>query len=124
MYNSLLKIILIGVGIGLVLFALPFILKIVLFVLLLGVLFRFVGRRLFWSRFARVASIRNGYYPGGYGYRGHGSRWHYPRRYTSELHPASADNIRNMTDEEYDSFRQKLAGNSSDATQRTTIEIQ
>lgn len=126
MYNPFLKIILIGIGVGIVLFAFPFILKVVLFILLFGALFRFVGRRLFWSRFARVASVHNGYYPGGYGPRG---RWHYPRGYDrygykSELHPAFADTIRNMTDEEYDSFRQKLADDRSGSDQKTTIEIQ
>ncbi len=131
MYNPFLKTILIGIGIGIVLFALPFILKVVLFVLLFGALFRFVSRRLFWSRYARVASVHNGYYSRGYGRHEYGprNRWHYPRGYNryenkSELHPAFADTIRNMSDEEYDSFRQKLADDRSDSDQKTTIEIQ
>jgi len=121
MYNLFVKTILIGIGIGIVLFAFPFILKVVLFVLLFGALFRFVSHRLFWSRFARVASVHNGYYSRGYGPR---NRWHYPHGYKSELHPAFADTIRSMSDEEYDSFRQKLADDRSGSDQKTTIEIQ
>jgi len=125
MYNPSLKLVLLGIGVGIVLFAMPFfILKVVLFFLLFGALFRFVGRRLFWSRFARVASVHNGYYPSGYGRRGRGGSWHNRYEHKSELHPAFADTIRNMTDEEYDSFRQKLADDRPASDQKTTIEIQ
>ncbi len=132
MYKSFLKLILLGIGVGIVLFALPFILKVVLFVLLFGVLFRFVGRRLFWSRFTQVASVHNGYGHHGYGHRGYDHRRHYSRGYSrrrseSELHPAFADTIRNMSDEEYDSLRQKLDDDrtdTADSANKTTIEIQ
>ncbi len=118
MYNSSLKPVLLVVGVGIILFAMPFfILKVVLFFLLFGALFRFVGRRLFWSRFARVASVRNGYYPGRY------NRY----EYKPTLHPVLADTVRNMTNEEYDSFRQKLDDDQAgmpNTEQKTTIEIQ
>ena len=116
MYNPSLKPVLIGIGVGIVLFAIPFFLiKAVLFFLIFGALVRFVGRRLYWSRYSGP----------GYHSRGH-HRWH-QASYGSELHPAFVDSIRNMSDEEYDTFRQKLAHEQpshSGTGHKTTIEIQ
>ena len=107
MYRSPLKPVLLGFVLGIVLLAIPFfLLKAALFFLLIGALFRFVGRRIFWNRHARFGS----------------------RGYTYALagHPAFADAIRNMSEEEYGTFRQKLADEQSYAssTHKTTIEIQ
>lgn len=113
MYRSPLKPILLGLVLGIVLLAIPFfLLKVALFFLLIGALFRFVGRRIYWSR-----PVRSGYAPHGYG-PGYA--------YGLAGHPALADTIRNMSDEEYGTFRQKLADEQSYAsnTHKTTIEIQ
>ena len=119
MYNPLLKPVLAGIGIGLLIVALPFFLiKAALVFLLFGALFRFVARRLYWSR--GYASVS-----------GYGPRRRHHRRYAQRgydafgavWHPALADTIRSMSDEDYGTFRQKLSGESS-TNQPTTIEIQ
>ena len=107
MYHSPLKPVLLGVVLGIVLLAIPFfLLKAALFFLLLGALFRFVSRRIYWSRHGRRGAGRYAYALAG--------------------HPAFADTIRHMSAEEYGTFRQKLADEQSyDAnTHKTTIEIQ
>ena len=119
MYNPSLKPVLAGIGIGLLIVAIPFFLiKAALVFLLFGALFRFVARRIYWSRMhASVA---------GYGPDRRGPRRYARRGYDAfgaVWHPAFADTIRNMSDEDYGTFRQKLAGESS-ANQPTTIEIQ
>lgn len=81
MYNYPLKPILIGVVVGFALFIVPFFLiKAVIFMLIIGGLLRLLMSRRF----------RRGHHRG--------------------LHPAFADTIRNMTEEEYMMFRQTLSG--------------
>ena len=109
MYRSPLKPILLGLVLGIVLLAIPFfLLKAALFFLLIGALFRFVGRRIFWNRHARSGPAAGRY------------------AYALVGHPAFADTIRNMSAEEYGTFRQKLADEQSYTPDRhkTTIEIQ
>lgn len=81
MNREILKPILIGVLLGAALFIMPFfLLRAIVFFLIIGALFRlFRGRRF--------------------------GRWHHP-----QLHPAFADTIRNMNEQEYNAFRQKLEG--------------
>ena len=119
MYNPSLKPVLGGIGIGLLIVAIPFFLiKAALMLLLFGALFRFVARRIYWSR------LRTSYT--GYNHRGHrcGRR---ARRgsdtFGAVWHPAFADTIRNMSEEDYGTFRQKLADEPA-TNQPTTIEIQ
>ncbi len=84
MTKQLLKPVLIGILAGGVLFVLPFfLLRTLLFVLLIGGLFRLLaGRRFGWGRY------------------GHG-----PDRGFS---PALADTIRSMSEEDYQAFRQRF----------------
>lgn len=102
-----------GVVIGLLLFALPFLLfKAALLLFFLGALFSLV-RRIYGSR--RAGGYLNHRYAGYRRYDRVGTEWH----------PAVADTIRNMSDEEYGTFRQKLAEDRRAATgQYQTIEIQ
>lgn len=81
MHKQPLKPILIGMAVGISLFAVPFfLLKAILFVLIIGGLSRlFAGRRFRWGR-------------------------------NRGLHPAFADTIRDMSDEEYKAFRQTISG--------------
>jgi hypothetical protein len=90
MTKQLLKPVLLGILAGGVLFILPFfLLRTLLFVLLIGGLFRLLaGRRFGWGRY--------GYGPD----RGHGP----DRGFT----PALADTIRSMSEEEYQVFRQRF----------------
>ncbi|WP_460949339.1 hypothetical protein [Spirosoma daeguense] len=85
MNNTLLKSILAGLLIGVALFIMPFfLLRFFVFLFIIGLLFRLFGggRR-----------------------RGWGRRWgHGPM-------PAFADRIRQMSDEEYDAFKQRYSGN-------------
>lgn len=118
MYNPSLKPILIGIGVGIVLFALPFFLfKAMLIFLVFGFIFRMVSRRMYPGRHARTGLHSRGY-----------GRWRYAASdYGAELHPAFADTIRNMSEEEYGTFRQKLVDDrpAHSATEyKTTIEIQ
>jgi hypothetical protein len=84
MNNILLKSIAAGLLIGLALFIMPFFLiRLAFFLLIIGALFRLFGRR----RFGR-----------GWGPWGH-SRM-----------PAFADRIRQMSDEEYNQFKQRYQG--------------
>ena len=120
MYNPSLKFILVGLGIGLLLIAIPFfLLKAALVFLIVGSLFRFVGRRIYWSRRLRAGYEGRGYGPRFAGHRGYDS-------FGAEWHPAVADTIRTMSEEEYGTFRQKLADerSASEPDHRTTIEIQ
>ncbi len=81
MYIHPFKPILIGIAAGVILFILPFfLLKAALLLLIMGGLFRLFSRR----------------------------RYHWRQR--TGLHPAFTDTIRQMTDEEYQSFRQSLEG--------------
>ena len=112
MYHLSLKPVLVGIGIGLLLFAIPFfLLKAALVVLLFGAVFRFVSRRIYGSRRRQL------------GYAGHR---YAPYRFGAEWHPAFADTIRNMSEDEYSTFRQKLAEERpyQEADHKTTIEIQ
>ena len=105
MYHSPLKPVLLGVVLGVVLLAIPFLLKAALFFLLLGVLFRFVGQKIYRSRHGRRGAGRYAYALAG--------------------HPAFADTIRHMSEEEYGTFRQKLSDESAyTSAHKTTIEIQ
>ena len=86
MTKQLLKPVLTGILAGAVLFVLPFfLLRTLLFVLLIGGLFRFLAGR----RFGR----------GRYGY-GH--------PYDRGFSPALADTIRSMSEEDYQAFRQRF----------------
>ena len=84
MTKQLLKPVLTGMLAGAVLFVLPFfLLRTLLFVLLIGGLFRlFAGRRFRWGRYG----------PG----------------YDRGFSPALADTIRSMSEEEYQAFRQRF----------------
>ena len=117
MYNPSIKPILWGIGIGLFLIAIPFFLiKAALLLLIFGALFRFVGRRIYWASRRRAESAGYGYrarFAGHRGFPDFGAFWH----------PAFADTIRNMSDDEYGTFRQKLA-DESPADQKITIAIQ
>ena len=80
MNNQLLKTILIGALLGAALFFLPFfILKVFVIFLLFGIFFRFFGRHR--------------------GYRGYRGPWGW----------AYADKIRNMSDEEYATFKERMS---------------
>ena len=119
MYNPSLKPVLAGIAIGLLIVAIPFFLiKAALVLLLVGALFRFVGRRMYWHRRMRADYAESGY----------GRRFDNRRGYASfgaEWHPAFADTIRNMSEEEYGTFRQKLAEDRPTFPEaKTTIEIQ
>lgn len=82
MYTQSLKPVLMGIVIGLILFAMPFlILKTLLFFLLVGGIIRFFKGRRWYGRYRQ---------PG--------------------LHPAFTDTIRHMKEEEYQSFRQTISG--------------
>ena len=106
MYYPTLKPILLGVVIGLLLFALPFIL------LKATLLFLFLG-----AFFSLARKLRGRWHSAGHsgpGFAGIGI-WH----------PAFADTIRNMSEEEYGIFRQKLAADRPvGESHKTTIEIQ
>ncbi|GAB2561620.1 hypothetical protein [Spirosoma areae] len=100
MNNTLVKSILAGLLLGVALFILPFfLLRVALFFLIIGALFRLFGG----GRF------RRGWGPGrGYGYT-----------------PAFADRIRQMSDDEYNQFKQRYHGHCSPGespkpTQETT----
>ncbi len=82
MTKQILKPVLIGVLVGTALFVLPFfVLRTLVLLLIIGGLFRLIVGR--WS--------------GWRGYRGNGG-----------FHPALADTIRSMSEEEYQAFRQKF----------------
>ncbi|WP_461043226.1 hypothetical protein [Spirosoma harenae] len=83
MNNNLLRSILAGALLGAALFIMPFfLLRVLVFFLIIGALFRLFGRRRYG---------RGGWRPGrGYGYM-----------------PAFADRIRQMSDEEYSQFKQR-----------------
>lgn len=106
MYRLSVKPVLVGLVIGVLLIAIPFfLLKAALFFLLFAALFRFVGRRLYYSRHQRRRQAT------------YGLPWH----------PAFADTIRTMSEEDYGTFRQKLADDRPyawDKQPTTTIEIQ
>ena len=106
MYKLSVKPVLVGVLIGVLLFAIPFfLLKAALFFLIIAAIFRFVGRRLYYSR----------------------HRQHRRTTYGLPWHPAFADTIRGMSEEDYSTFRQKLADDQPYAWNKqptTTIEIQ
>ena len=89
MAKQLLKPVLIGILVGAVLFVLPFfLLRTLLFVLLIGGLFRFLaGRRFRWGRYS------HGPDPG--------------------FSPALADTIRSMSEEDYQAFRQRFQSYSN-----------
>ena len=84
MNNNLLRSILAGALLGAALFIMPFfLLRVLVFFLIIGALFRLFGGRRF---------RRGGWGPGrGYGYM-----------------PAFADRIRQMSDEEYNQFKQRF----------------
>jgi hypothetical protein len=83
MNNNLLRSIAAGLLLGVALFIMPFFLvRLVIFVLIVGALFRLFGGRRFW--------------------RGWGPGWGYRRDY------AFTDRIRQMSDEEYSQFKQRF----------------
>lgn len=111
MYNPSFKPVLLGMGIVLILFVLPFfLLKAALLLLVFGVVFR-LGRRLFGGQML--------------GGRSFGSREFGPRRapWGMSWHPVWTDTIRSMSDDEYQSFRQSLRPEQPGVA-RTTIAIQ
>lgn len=116
MYNPPFKPVLLGMGIVLILFVLPFfLLKAALLLLVVGVVFR-LGRRMFGPR------LFGGRMFGGQGF---GSRGFGPRRapWGMSWHPIWTDTIRAMSDDEYQSFRQTLRPEQPGVA-RTTIAIQ
>lgn len=104
MYRPSLKPVGIGIIIGVMLLAIPFfLLKALLFFLVLGAIFRLASRGFFRGRHRRG------------GYASYGLPWH----------PAFADTIRSMSEEDYGTFRQQLTDRPYAAGRpRTTIEIQ
>ena len=106
MYRFNAKPLLVGLGLGVLLFAIPFfLLKALLFFLVLGAAFRMLSYVRHGSR-----SRRGRFAP-------YGLAWH----------PAFADTIRSMSDEDYGTFRQQLADEPYRASSRMpqqTIEIQ
>jgi len=83
MTKQLVKPILVGILVGAALFVLPFfVLRVLVFFLLIGGLFRLLAGR--WSRWGR------------YGY--------------GRFHPAMADAIRSMSEEDYQAFRRRFEG--------------
>lgn len=106
MYNPSFKPVLFGLGLGVVLFVLPFfLLKAALLLLVSGALFR-LSRRLFGGR--SLGARRAPW----------GMSWH-------PVHPHRVwtDTIRAMSDDEYQSFRQTLRPDQPGVA-RTTIQIQ
>lgn len=96
--NTILKSILAGLLLGAALFILPFfLLRMFLFFLLIGGLFRLIRGR------------RRGYW----GYGGPG-RWGHGHRF------AFTDRIRQMSDEEYAAFKQRKQGPWGDAPAQST----
>jgi hypothetical protein len=92
MTGSILKPILAGMLIGAALFFMPFfLLRVLVVFLIIGALFRLFGGR---------------------GFRG---------RYGRGFHPAFADRIRNMSDDEYNQYKQNIAscGTNNNSTQTT-----
>ena len=111
MYNPSIKPVLLGMGIALVLFVLPFfLLKAALLLLVFGLVFR-LARRLFGGRMAG---------PRMFGTRGFGSR---RTPWGVSWHPIWTDTIRAMSDDEYQSFRETLRPEQPGVA-RTTIAIQ
>jgi hypothetical protein len=91
MTKQLIKPILIGILAGAALFVMPFfLLRVLLFFLIIGALFRLF-------RGSRYRGWRRNYFGGGF-------------------HPAFADTIRNMSEEEYSAFRQKFEASCYRAT--------
>ncbi len=94
MTRSILKPILAGILIGAALFFLPFfLLRVLIVFLIIGGLFRLFGGR---------------------GFRG---------RYGRGFHPAFADRIRSMSDEEYNQYKQRIGScGSNNNSKQTTNE--
>ncbi|MBA2762502.1 MAG: hypothetical protein H0U39_11190 [Segetibacter sp.] len=94
MKRSIFKPILAGILIGAALFFIPFfLLRVLIVFLIIGGLFRLFGGR---------------------GFRG---------RYNRGFHPAFADKIRNMSDEEYNQYKQNMGScGSNNNSKQTTNE--
>ncbi len=93
MTRSILKPILAGILIGAALFFMPFfLLRVLIVFLIIGGLFRLFGGR---------------------GFRG---------RYGRGFHPAFADKIRNMSDEEYNEYKQNFERWGNNNSKQTTNE--
>ena len=94
MKRSIFKPILAGILIGAALFFIPFfLLRVLIVFLIIGGLFRLFGGR---------------------GFRG---------RYNRGFHPAFADKIRNMSDEEYNQYKQNMGScDSNNNSKQTTNE--
>jgi len=94
MKRSIFKPISAGILIGAALFFIPFfLLRVLIVFLIIGALFRLFGRR---------------------GFRG---------RYGRGFHPAFADKIRNMSDEEYNQYKQNIERwNGNNNSKQTTNE--
>ncbi len=91
MKRSIFKPILAGILIGAALFFIPFfLLRVLIVFLIIGGLFRLFGGR---------------------GFRG---------RYNRGFHPAFADKIRNMSDEEYNQYKQNMGSCSSNNNSKQT----
>ncbi|QHT69159.1 hypothetical protein GXP67_22195 [Rhodocytophaga rosea] len=98
MTKQLIKPILIGTLAGAALFVMPFfLLRALLFFLIIGALFRLFRGRRYWG-------WRGGRFGG--------------------FHPAFADTIRNMSEEEYRAFRQKFNAPCYPAPRRPEEKIQ
>ena len=111
MYNPSFKPVLLGIGIALLLFVLPFfLLKAALLLLFFGLVFR-LGRRMFGPLLFGGRPFRA---------RGFGSR---RAPWGVSWHPVWTDTIRAMSDDEYQSFRQTLRPEQPGVA-RTTIQIQ
>jgi hypothetical protein len=98
MMKQFIKPIIVGILAGAALFVIPFFLfRALLLFLIIGALFRLLRGRRYW------------------GWRG--SRF-------SDFHPAFADTIRNMSDEEYNAFRQKFNASCQPVTGKPEQKIQ
>ncbi len=92
MIRSIFKPILAGILVGVALFFIPFfLLRVLIVFLIIGGLFRLFGGR---------------------GFRG---------RYGRSFHPAFADKIRNMSDEEYNQYKQDIRSCGSSNNRKQTI---
>ena len=106
MYQFNAKPLLVGLVLGVLLFAIPFfLLKALLFFLIIGAALRILGRIRYAGRYRRRR------------FAPYGLAWH----------PAFADTIRSMSDEDYGTFRQQLTDEpyrTSARIPQQTIEIQ
>ena len=106
MNRSYFKPILAGVLLGAALFYMPFLIKMILLFVIMGGLIRFIVSRKLWH-YAHAGAHggegkkgNHGHYRAHFrGFRGGWGPW---------FHPAFAEKIRNMSDEEYNRFKEKF----------------